>query len=195
MKAFTWTLFFGLVCLVATGCSDSTSTGSDKAAVRSKDTGLSETEKAKFAEEERARERVEAEMIKKAILAILKEDDRIGKAMQGKIGEDATPSQVAQAINSSCSQAEALDLSKCPAEFRVAYKQHLRAWRDAQAAVQQLPDGFLEGVFMGAMNSLLRDESDGGQKRLEGDLKRAIERVRTSWEEVEKSGAKYGAAL
>ena len=45
------------------------------------------------------------------------------------------------------------------------------------------------------MNSLLRGESDGGQSRLEGDVKRSLERVRTTWEEVERIGAKYDAAL
>ena len=64
-----------------------------------------------------------------------------------------------------------------------------------QAAVKQLPDGFLEGVLMGAVNRLLRGEEDGGTGRLEGDVKRAAERVRATWEEVEKIGAKYGVAL
>jgi hypothetical protein len=48
---------------------------------------------------------------------------------------------------------------------------------------------------MGAMNGILRGEVDGGTSRLEGGLKRALERVRDTWIEVEKIGAKYGAAL
>jgi hypothetical protein len=48
---------------------------------------------------------------------------------------------------------------------------------------------------MGAMNGLLRGESDGGTARLEGGVRRALERVRDTWIEVEKIGARYGAAL
>jgi hypothetical protein len=137
---------------------------------------------------------VEAERTKQAILHIMSEDQRIGKVTMGQRSRDATPSQVAQAIGNYLNQAGALDTAECPADFRVAYKQHLRAWEDAEAAIQQLPDGFLEGVFMGAMNALLQGETDGGGKRLQGDLKRALDGVRTSWEEVERIGAKYGAA-
>lgn len=48
---------------------------------------------------------------------------------------------------------------------------------------------------MGAMNSILWGERDGGASRLEGDVKRTLERVRDTWIEVEKIGARYGAAL
>ena len=82
------------------------------------------------------------------------------------------------------------------------YRQTVRLWRgrpvveiESELDIQQLPDGFLEGVFMGAVNRLLRGETDGGTSRLEGGLKRALERVRDTWIEVEKIGAKYGAAL
>ncbi len=135
-----------------------------------------------------------ANKIKAAIEQVMKADEKLAK-QRDNLPPNATPSQIAWSIGVYCDGLEKIDMSECPADFRVAYKQHIRAWRETQAAVAQLPDSFLEGVFVGFFNSLLRGEVDGGTGRLEGDLKRAMERVRTTWEEVEKIGAKYGAAL
>jgi hypothetical protein len=135
-----------------------------------------------------------AERTRAAIERVLKADEKLAKE-RGNLPPKATPSQIAWSIGVYCDGMERLEMGDCPADFRVAYKQHMRAWRDTQAAVSQLPDSFLEGVFLGFFNGMLRGELDGGSGRLEGDLKRAIERVRTTWEEVEKIGAKYGAAL
>jgi hypothetical protein len=88
-----------------------------------------------------------------------------------------------------------MDMSDCPADFRVAYRQHIRAWQGVQAEVQQLPEGFLDGIFMGALNAILRGEVDGGTSRLENNLKQATQELNRTWEEVERVGAKYGAAL
>jgi hypothetical protein len=131
---------------------------------------------------------------KVAVERVMKADQKLMEE-RDKLPPQATPSQMAWAVGSYCDALEHLDMTDCPADFRVAYKQHMRAWREVLAALQQLPDGFLEGVLVGAVNALLRGEIDGGATRLEGDLKQAIERVRTTWEEVEKIGARYGVAL
>jgi hypothetical protein len=137
----------------------------------------------------------QAEKTKQAILLILREDERIAKATKDSVSKDASPSHVASQIGAYYSRTEALDLSNCPADFRVAYRQHIRAWREAQAAVAELPDDFVEGAFMGFFNGLLRGELDGGAGRLQGDLKKAVDKVNSTWDEVEKIGAKYDAAL
>lgn len=131
---------------------------------------------------------------KNSILRVIKADLELTRQHQN-LPPNATPSQVAWSVGQYCDRLERLDMSDCPADFRVAYKHHIRAWRDTQVALKQLPDCFLEGVFMGAMNSLLRGETDGGQRRLELGLNQALERVRITWENVETTGAKYGAAL
>lgn len=131
---------------------------------------------------------------KDAVLRVLRADDEHSKQWRG-LPQNAPPSKVARSLASYCSAMEQIDTSDCPADFRVAYTQHIRAWRDVQAAVAQLPDGFLDGFFMGLFNGVVRRELDGGANRLEGNLNRAIERVRATWEEVEKIGAKYGAAI
>jgi len=159
-----------VMCIVAAGCSES-STSSKSSPAQS-----------------------EAEKTKQAILRVLRADQHFAKKRES-LPPNSTPSQIAWAVGQYCNDLERLDMADCPADFRVAYRHHMGAWREAQAAVQQLPDGFLEGVFMGAMNGLLRGESDGGTSRLEGGLKRALERVGDTWIEVEKIGAKYGAAL
>jgi hypothetical protein len=131
---------------------------------------------------------------KAAIERVFRADDKLAKERE-RLPPKATPSQIAWSFGVYCDALERLDTADCPADFRVAFGQHIRAWREAQVALQQLPDGFLEGLLMGALNSVLRGENDGGTSRLEGELKRTIERVRTTYEEVEKIGAKYGVAL
>ncbi len=108
---------------------------------------------------------------------------------------NAAPSQVAQAIDKYCGELERVDMSDCPADFRVAYRHHIGACHEARRALEKLPDSILEGFFMGAINAALRGEMDGGTSRLEGGVNQAFGRVRETWIEVEKIGAKYGAAL
>ena len=64
-----------------------------------------------------------------------------------------------------------------------------------QSALKQMPDGFIDGVLTGALNGLLRGEMDGGVGRMHGDLQGAAKKVKSTWFEVEKIGAQYGAAL
>lgn len=136
----------------------------------------------------------EVERTKAAILRVL-QADKVLAQKRDSLPPNATPSQIAWVISEYCNDLERLEMSDCPADFRVAYRHHLGAWREAVAAIKQLPDGILEGLFTGAMNSLLRGESDGGTARLEGSVQRALERVRDTWIEVEKIGARYGAAM
>jgi hypothetical protein len=135
-----------------------------------------------------------AEQTKTAIERVLKADKQLADEAKN-LPPNATPSQVARRIGAYCDKLERLNKSDCPADFRVAYKHHLGAWREARDALGQLPDGFLGGLFLGVFNGLTRAEWDGGAGRLEGDLKGALQRVRTTWEEVEKVAAKYGVAL
>ena len=132
-------------------------------------------------------------LAKEAILTVLKEDKRLGDAAQAD-SANRTPSEIAGRFANYCMLADAIDLSACPPEFRVAYRQHLRAWRELVSAVRELPNGFADAALTGFINGLC-GEVDGGSSRLVGGVKKAEERVRTTWEEVEKIGTKYGAAL
>jgi hypothetical protein len=102
------------------------------------------------------------------------------------------PSQIAWAVGRYGDGLDKLSIADCPADFQVAYKQHTRAWRELQAAITELPDGFFSGAWTGFKNALLRAEKDGGTARLEGGLKAASVRVRETWEAVENTGARYG---
>jgi hypothetical protein len=134
------------------------------------------------------------EKAKQNILRVLRADKDLAKK-RDSLTPNAAPGQIAWSVGQYCNDLERLDMSDCPPDFQVAYRHHMGAWREAQAAIQALPDGFLEGLFMGAMNRILRGERDGGVHRLEIGLNRALERVRDTWIEVEKIGARYGAAL
>ena len=129
-----------------------------------------------------------------AIERVISMDKQISDETIGAVPDDGTPSNLAFAISQYCGRAEKQDVSDCPADFQVAYKYHVRAWREAQAAVNELPDDFLSGLFMGAMNGIFRGETDGGTARLEGDLKQANEKINSTWMELEKIAAAHDIA-
>jgi hypothetical protein len=135
-----------------------------------------------------------ADKTRAAVLRVLKADEALSQEMK-RLPSSTTPSQFARAVGTYCDGMERIETADCPADFRVAFRQHARAWRETEAPVRQLPDGFVEGFFLGIFNAVLRGEGDGGVGRLQGELKRSLERVRVSWEEVERVAAKYGAAL
>lgn len=129
------------------------------------------------------------------ILAVLRADQELARERESSVPASAGPIAMAAAVGRYCDRLESLDMSGCPADFRVAFRHHIGAWREVQAALQQYPDGFLQGLLVGAVNGMLRGEQDGGQSRLEGALRTGLERVRDTWIEVEKIGAAHGAVL
>ena len=131
---------------------------------------------------------------KQNILRVIRADEALAKKRDA-LPANSTPSQVAHTIGIYCAELEALDMSDCPPEFRVAYRHHIGAWRELQAAVREIPDGFWSQVFAGALNAWLRGEADGGTSRLEGGVNRALERIRDTWIEVERIAASYDAVL
>jgi hypothetical protein len=133
------------------------------------------------------------ERVRQAVLRVLRADRQLFDTH--KPPPDANPPQVAWVVGCYCDALERLDMSDCPADFRIAYRHHIRAWREAKSVVEGLPKGFWSGFFLGLKNAVLRGEGDGGQSRLEGDLKRAQDGVSQSWREVERIAAKYGAVL
>ncbi|MBL8794286.1 MAG: hypothetical protein JNM56_10295 [Planctomycetia bacterium] len=128
-----------------------------------------------------------------AILNILREDHRLAESTMGAAGENSSPSQVAAAIQAFNQQAQQLNLAACPADFRVAYRQYLRALVEVQQAFAQIPDGWFAG-FLAQLLDMFNNDPHRLQ-RLQGDLKSAQGKVLACWEEVERIGVKYGAAL
>lgn len=128
-----------------------------------------------------------------AINRVIKKDTDISKATVHAIPNNAVPSRTSASIGTYCSRAERQDCADCPADFQVAYKHHLRAWRAMQHAVAQLPDTFIEGFVMGFLNGCM-GELDGGYSRLVGQVRAAYEKVESTWADVEKIAANYGVA-
>ncbi len=136
----------------------------------------------------------QAELTRQAITRVIKADKESGEAIQKLTPADATPARAVQAIRTYLKRANGINLSDCPAEFQVAYKQHLRAWQDMERAVNELPNDLGAAIWTGVVNAFLRGERDGGANRLEGEVRQAERRIRTTWEEVEKISARYGVA-
>ena len=108
-----------------------------------------------------------------------------------KLPRDITPAQYAAVLGELCDVLERQEMSGCPRDFRVACEQNARALRDAQRAVEQYPESFVEGVATGALNYWIRGEKDGGVTRLRDDVKSALNRVRATSDEVERIAANY----
>ena len=86
------------------------------------------------------------------------------------------PSSAAAIWDGFCSDLERMELAFCPAEFRLAFKQHIQACRDVQAALAQLSD---DGVEDGS-----KDEK----------VQAAFERGAATFQEVERVAGGFGAA-
>src|SRR4051794_7649122 len=91
------------------------------------------------------KKQAEAEKTKQAIVRVLRADQQMGKRRE-LLPPNSTPSQLAWTVGQYCNDLDKLDMSDCPADFRVAYRHHIGAWRETHEAIKQLPDGFLEGV-------------------------------------------------
>jgi hypothetical protein len=130
-----------------------------------------------------------------AIERMLREDRRIGQETIGALSPSSSRSQVVQAIRTYCARAAAQEQRSAPADFLVSYRVHLQAWKETADRMAMLPDNVVDGFFVGLFNSLLRNEPDGGIARLENRMQEAADRVRSTWNETERIGAKYGVFL
>jgi hypothetical protein len=127
----------------------------------------------------------EAEQAKQAIRAVLDETCRLDTAFRAKL--DADPSQFRKGISAHLSQLDAIDLSKCPMDFSVAYMQHLRAEQKRCELILQMPSGSVGEALAG----VLRGELDGGASRFKRDVDSALEKSEAARFELFKVAAKY----
>jgi hypothetical protein len=111
------------------------------------------------------------------------------KYLKAKRG--VTPVQYARAMGEFCEELERQPMAGCPRDFQVAVEHNIRAIRDAQAILRRCPNGFLEGMAMGAANYLGRGEMDGGLGRLEKEVQAALDRIQDTSNDVERIAAKY----
>ncbi|MBL9090218.1 MAG: hypothetical protein JNL96_03285 [Planctomycetaceae bacterium] len=138
--------------------------------------------------------RSEADVHREAILQVLQVDKDQGPQVRAALQSAPSLAHAVSIINKYCYDMEKLDMSRCPADFRLAFRQHVRSWRAAGAKLREMPDGFWEGVFMGAVNSL-SGELDGGMSRLSAEMKQAEQAIADTYTEAERIAAQYGAAL
>lgn len=138
--------------------------------------------------------RSEEQKFRDGMLRVLKADQELGAKRDLVSPKIASPSQLANSIGQYCAAMDKLDMSDSPAEFRVAYRHHMRAWSILEVAVRQLPEDFLEGTLVGLLNGLT-GEVDGGYSRMMEAVRTAQQEVLATYQDVEKIAGKYGAAL
>lgn len=131
---------------------------------------------------------------KQAILRVMKKDTEVGKRRDA-LSQNASSFQRVSCIQSYCDEVRSLDMSDCPASFRVAYRHHISAWQDMAEALRQFPDtGPIEDFFLGFFYGLFYGERDAGRSRelnRQNELKKVSDRVRATWDEVERIAAQY----
>ncbi|MBL9080859.1 MAG: hypothetical protein JNK76_03585 [Planctomycetales bacterium] len=138
--------------------------------------------------------RSETEVHRDAILKVLQVDKSHGPQVRASLKSAPSLADAADAINRYCDEMDKLDMSQCPADFRLAFRQHIRSWRSAGATLLKMPDGFWDGLLMGTVNTLT-GELDGGMSRLASEYKQAEQAIKETYNEAERIAAQYGAVL
>lgn len=130
-----------------------------------------------------------------AMLRVLTEDQHIADETVRAVGANAPPSAYADAILLYVSRASRMDMSDCPAEFRVAFRRHLQAWFALRETIRPLPDDAVQGFFVGLLNGYFYGERDGGMARMTANVQEAAGNVKESFGAVEEIAAKHNVAL
>ena len=86
---------------------------------------------------------------------------------------------------------QTLNVSDCPVDFRIAFQDHINAWRNAQAAFSSnnLPNNFLEGFIAGVRE----DPASIGCLQAQANL--AASQVNATYYELTRIAARYGARI
>jgi hypothetical protein len=130
-----------------------------------------------------------------AMLRVLTEEQRIAQETVRAVGANAPPSAYADAIAVYVMQAGRIDVSDCPAEFRVAFRRHLEAWVALRETIKPLPNDAVEGFVVGLLNGYFYGEKDGGLARMTENVQQAAGNVKACFGAVEDIAAKHDVAL
>lgn len=129
--------------------------------------------------------------MRSAMEAVMAKDRELSARQRTRVSEGAKP---ADAIATYASAVKNLDMSQCPSEFREAYLRHANAWQDMAAQLAKEPDGVVEGVLQGFLNSL-GGEFDGGAARMQRERDSRYQSIKSTWVEVEAIAVRHGARL
>ena len=88
-------------------------------------------------------------------------------------------------------QFQGIDVTGCPADFRMAYQAHVFAWQQAAPALanDQIGTAFLEGLASGLTNDPRYIGQAGGQAQF------AIQQINATYFELTQIAARYGARI
>ena len=98
---------------------------------------------------------------------------------------------LAKVIDEYCVELEKQDMTECPPEFRLAFNRHIESWRTTAVTIRQIP-GMMDAFLAGMLSAVTGDDATSGGA---GDLKKAEQEIRKTYEEVERIAAKYEVAL
>ncbi|MBL9091608.1 MAG: hypothetical protein JNL96_10310 [Planctomycetaceae bacterium] len=128
---------------------------------------------------------------REAILRILNYDKQISKNRDAKASVDQSNTNLAKVIDEYCVELEKQDMTECPPEFRLAFNRHIESWRTTAVTIRQIP-GMMDAFLAGMLSAVTGDDATSGGA---GDLKKAEQEIRKTYEEVERIAAKYEVAL
>jgi len=124
-----------------------------------------------------------------AIAAVIQADKTLWSQIEGKMASGMSSKE---AVMSYVGEIDELDLSACPTDFRVAYTEHVGAWRGMVVQLQSEPDGVIESIVYGFAKGLGGDLSGGVNESLQA-RKSHLSKIQATWTEVEIIAARYGA--
>jgi hypothetical protein len=84
-----------------------------------------------------------------------------------------------------------IDVSGCPEDFRVAFQQHVNAWRQFQMAASN--NNIVNNVVVGAVAGMTNDPSGIGQ--IQSDEASAQDAVNQTYYQLTEIAAEYGARV
>lgn len=111
---------------------------------------------------------------------LLQQDDDNGREMEANLQSADSSVEYAEAVNQYVGESAAMDDTNLPADFRIVWRAHMKAWR-AYADVQR--------------RSALHINGTSGFSQNSEDATRADQEIYQTWLKVLKAARKYGAAI
>lgn len=107
----------------------------------------------------------------------------------GKTSEE-DPAQLLAHLRSHVARLAAIDVSRCPPDYREAFVRLVNAWRGYAYQISQEPQTGMQGFFQGVANGL-GGESDGGVRRWMQARQQRQDQIEAAHEELAAVAARY----
>jgi hypothetical protein len=136
----------------------------------------------------------EAERTRAAVLRVLQAEKVAHDEHLGPPPADADMAYMLRTLDAYCRKMNSLELEDCPADFRLAFRNHVDSWRAVGDDIRKLngQNGDVLTEVLKGLSILLTGHQEPPPPH---PLDVANKRTRETYAELEKVGARYGAVL